>query len=266
MTAKKRDQLHHDLVQQYLPGLILNTIPGIIHEFGDPYVARPDPGGMAAYPPMTMGIVCVMLEAERTTYRKMVGIPRNNHAMATRMGLKKIPSKSTIARSYGLIPEWYRVHVHQTVIRDVEAGSLAGCGSDEVWPFASLMNKCTGADMPSVAGTSKIILGHFSRFGLPAAISPDCPWSCCHLACPVDVYLLRYLWRQVVQAHYLPDVRDVKSRVGLRSYVLLQTHGCDTATYYVCNYTIHDVSRNSFGQSASGKIPEAFEASFVVTT
>ena len=35
MTAKKRD---HDLVQQYLPSLILNTIPGIIRELGDPYV------------------------------------------------------------------------------------------------------------------------------------------------------------------------------------------------------------------------------------
>ena len=54
MTAKKRDQPHHDLVQQYLPGLILNTIPGIIRELGDPYVARPGPGGMTAYPPDAM--------------------------------------------------------------------------------------------------------------------------------------------------------------------------------------------------------------------
>ena len=30
-------------------------------------------GGMAAYPPMVMAAVCVMIEAERTTYRKMVG-------------------------------------------------------------------------------------------------------------------------------------------------------------------------------------------------
>ena len=40
MTAKRRDQPHHDLVQQYLPGLILNTIPGIIRKLGGPYVAR----------------------------------------------------------------------------------------------------------------------------------------------------------------------------------------------------------------------------------
>ena len=112
---------------------------------------------------------------------------------------------------------------------------------------------------------SKIILDHFSRFGLPAAISPDCPWSCCLFTCPVDVDLLCYLWGQVVQAHYLSDVRDVKSRAGLRPYVLLQTHGCDTATCHVCNYLIHDVSQNSSGPSASGKIPEAFEASVVVT-
>ena len=118
--------------------------------------------------------------------------------------------------------------------------------------------------MPSVAGTSKIILGHFSRFGLPAAISPDCPGSCCLPACSVDVYLLRYLGGQVVQAHYLPDVRDVEARAGLRPYVLLQTHGCDTAICHVCNYPIHDVPQNSSGPPASRKIPEAFKASFVV--
>ena len=87
---------------------------------------------MTVYPPIAMAAVCIMLEAERTTYRKTAGIPRNNHTMAAKMGLTKIPSKSTIARSYGRIPEWYRVHVHQTVIREVEAGSLAGCGSDGV--------------------------------------------------------------------------------------------------------------------------------------
>ena len=126
MITKKRDQRQYDLVQQYLPGLILNTILGIICELGDPYDAKPGLGDMTAYPPMAMAAVCIMLEAERTTYHKMVGILRNNHAMATKMGLTKIPSKSTIARSYGLIPEWYLVHVHQTVIREVEAGSLAG--------------------------------------------------------------------------------------------------------------------------------------------
>ncbi len=138
-------------------------------------------------------------------------------------------------------------------------------GSDGIWPFASRMNKCAGADMPSVAGTSKIILGHFSRFGLPAAISPDCPWSCCLPACPVDVYFLRHHGGQAVQAHDRPDVRDVKARASLRPYVLLQTHGCDAATCHFCNYLIHDVLQNSSGPPASGKIPEAFQASFVVT-
>ena len=126
MNAKKHDQPHHDLVQQYLPGLILNTVLGIIQELGNPYVAMSGLGGMAAYQPSVMAVVCVILEARRTTYRKMGRILRNNHTMATKMGLKKIPSKSTIARSYGLIPEWYLVQVHQTVIREVETGSLAG--------------------------------------------------------------------------------------------------------------------------------------------
>ena len=91
-----------------------------------PDVARPDLGGTAAYPPGAMTAVCIMLEVGRTTYRKMVDMLRNNHTMAARMGLKKIPSKSTVARSYWMIPEWYWVKVHQTVIREMEAGSLAG--------------------------------------------------------------------------------------------------------------------------------------------
>ena len=99
MTAKKRDQRQYDLVQQYLPGLILNTILGIICELGDPYDAKPSLGGMASYQPGAMGIVCVMLEAERTTYRKMVGMLRNNHVMAARMGLQKIPFRGMIARA-----------------------------------------------------------------------------------------------------------------------------------------------------------------------
>ena len=127
------------------------------------------------------------------------------------------------------------------------------------------MNKCAGAGMPSVAGTSKIILGHFSRFGLPVTNSPDCPWSCCLPACPVDVYFLRYLGGQVVQAHDPPDVRDVEARAGLCSYVLLHPHRGNAAACHVCNDGVHGISGNSSGPSASGKIPEAFKASFVVT-
>ena len=63
---------------------------------------------MTAYPPIAMTAVCIMLEAERTTYRKMVGMLRNNHAMATKMGLTKIPSKrhdSTFLRADpGVVP------------------------------------------------------------------------------------------------------------------------------------------------------------------
>ena len=69
MTAKKRDQSRHDLVLQYLPDLILNTMLGIIRELGDPYDAKPGLGGMTAYPPMAVAAVCIMLEAEHTTYR-----------------------------------------------------------------------------------------------------------------------------------------------------------------------------------------------------
>ena len=125
MTTKKRDQRQYDLVQQYLSGLMLNTVLGIIKELGNPYAVRPGLGGMTAYPPGAMAAVCIMLEAQRTTYRKMVGIFRNNGTMAAKMGLDRIPSKSTIARAYGLIPEWYLAEAHRIAIREVEAGSLA---------------------------------------------------------------------------------------------------------------------------------------------
>ena len=54
MTAKKRDQPHHDLVHQCLSDFIPNTIPGIIRGLDDPYDAKPGLGDMAAYPPMDM--------------------------------------------------------------------------------------------------------------------------------------------------------------------------------------------------------------------
>ena len=99
MTAKKRDQPRHDLVQQYLPGLILNTILGIIHKIGDPYDAKPGLGGMTAYPPKAMAVICIMKEAEMRTYRKITGYLRMNPTLIRRQGLPKVPSKSAVWRA-----------------------------------------------------------------------------------------------------------------------------------------------------------------------
>ena len=79
----------------------------ISNDLGDTYTARPGLGGMTAYPPKAMAAVCIVMEAERKTYRKMVGHLRNNRDTVVKIGLHKIPSKSTIARAYGLIPDWY---------------------------------------------------------------------------------------------------------------------------------------------------------------
>ena len=54
MITKKRDQRQYDLVQQHLPGLILNTILEIIRELGNPHVTMSGLGGMATYPPMAI--------------------------------------------------------------------------------------------------------------------------------------------------------------------------------------------------------------------
>lgn len=68
-----------------------------------------------------------------------------------------------------------------------------------------------------------------------------------------------------MQVHYLPDVRDVKTRAGLCPYVLLQIRRGDAATGYVCSDGVHDASRNSSGLATTGKILDAFKVSFVVT-
>ena len=104
----------------------MNTILKIVQTLGDPYRAKPDLGGMTAYPPSAMIVVCIIMEAERRTYRKMVGYLRNNPDMAVKIGLQRIPSKSTVARAYGLIPDWYLMEVHRMVIEDMAAGPVAG--------------------------------------------------------------------------------------------------------------------------------------------
>ncbi len=60
------------MVQQYLPGLILNTILDTVREMDGPYQAKPGLGGMTAYPPKAMAVICILMEAEMKTYGKMV--------------------------------------------------------------------------------------------------------------------------------------------------------------------------------------------------
>ena len=127
MTDGRRDQRPFNIVQQYLPGLILSTILSTVKEMGDPHQARPGLGGMTAYPPKAMAVVCILMEAEARTYRKMVGHLRMNRGLAMKIGLPKIPSKSTIWRAYGMILESYLREVHARIIGDVMvADSVAG--------------------------------------------------------------------------------------------------------------------------------------------
>ena len=56
----------------------------------------------------------------------MVGHPRNNHDIVVKIGLRKIPSKSTIARAYCLVPDQYLMVVYRRVVRDMAAGPAAG--------------------------------------------------------------------------------------------------------------------------------------------
>ena len=94
MPERKRDQRQYDLIQQYPPGLILNTILKIVNDLGDPYTARPSLGGMTAYPPKAMAVVCIMMEAEMKTYRKMVGYLRMHPDLVSRIGLSGNPPRA----------------------------------------------------------------------------------------------------------------------------------------------------------------------------
>ena len=127
MKKRKRDQRPYELVRQRLPGLILNTMLKIVEDLGDSYQAKPGLGGMTAYPSKAMTVVCILMEAEARTYRKMVGHLKMNRSLAMKIGLPKIPSKSTIWSAYGMIPEPYLREVHTRIIGGVMVtGSLAG--------------------------------------------------------------------------------------------------------------------------------------------
>ena len=114
MKKIKRDQRQYELVQQRLPGLILGTMLGIVEDLGDPYRTKPGLGGMTAYPPKAMVVVCILMGAEARTYRKMVDHLRINPNLVRTVGLPRIPSKGAIWRAYGMIPEPYLREVHIT--------------------------------------------------------------------------------------------------------------------------------------------------------
>ena len=97
-----------------------------MQDLGDPYHVKPGLGGMTAYPPKAMAAVCIITEAERKTYRKMVGHLRNNRDIVIKIELHRIPSKSTIVRAYGLIPDQYLMEAHRMVIQEIAAGPVAG--------------------------------------------------------------------------------------------------------------------------------------------
>ena len=127
MKKGKRDQRQYDLIQQHLSSLILSTILRIVEDLGDPYQAKPGLGGMTAYPPKAMAVVCILMEAEARAYRKMVGQLRINPNLVRRLGLSWMPYKSTIWRAYGMIPEPYLRGVHTRIIGGVMVtGSVVG--------------------------------------------------------------------------------------------------------------------------------------------
>ena len=92
-----------------------------------------------------MAVICIMKEAEMRTYRKMTGYLRMNPDLVCKIGLSKIPFKSTMWRACGMIPESYLREVHVRITGGV-AGPLAGDstgypGNSLVWWFGIRHNQ-----------------------------------------------------------------------------------------------------------------------------
>ena len=123
----KRDQRAFDLIQQFLPALMLDTIIKMVKELPEPYAVRAGLGGLAAYPPRTMAIICILLEAERTTYRKMAAKLVANHELAKKLNLaNRTPTKNTIWRAGCNIPESYIGLMHLYITKDLNLGGRPG--------------------------------------------------------------------------------------------------------------------------------------------
>jgi len=56
----------------------------------------------------------------------MVGYLCAHHGTLNKIGLSKSPSKNTIWRAYGMIPESYLYDIHQKIISGIHVGSVAG--------------------------------------------------------------------------------------------------------------------------------------------
>ena len=107
---------------------MLDTITKMVEQLPEPYTVRAGLGGLAAYPPKTMAIICILLEAERTTYRKMAAKLIANHELAKKLNLLNgTPSKNTIWCAGCKIPDSYFKSMHLYMIKDLNLGSaIAG--------------------------------------------------------------------------------------------------------------------------------------------
>ena len=156
-------------------GLILGTILMIVEDLVDPYWAKPGLGSMTAYPPKVMTVVCTLMEAEARTYRKMVDHLRMNRSLAMKIGLPKIPSKCTIWRAYGMIPEPYLREVHTRIIGDVMVTGLLISAHPTGFPQVP----CTNDGEVSVGAWRRFATRRRRRSGrLHSSQLEGWPWSC----------------------------------------------------------------------------------------
>ena len=118
----------------------------------DPW-AKPGLGGMTAYPPKAMAAVCILMEAEMKTYRDG-RLPQDAPGYSPQDRAVQGPSKSTIWRAYGMIPEPY--------LREVHLGSCATPwqapwpGTVQATPATGLSggSASTAGPRPSAGGSS----------------------------------------------------------------------------------------------------------------
>ena len=125
----KRDQRAYDLFQKYRFTVVLFVVTRIAGMMDAPYRIKPSVSGPRGYPPRAMGVIVFMMEELHLTYRGMVGYLNEHRQTLQKLGLNKVPSKSTIHRASARMPESYYRQMHFRVITGIAAGSLAGDSS-----------------------------------------------------------------------------------------------------------------------------------------
>lgn len=127
MTEKpKRDQREYEIYNKYSTGVLVTKMMVAVERLGDPYTNRPCVSGVRIYPPKTMAVVVALCEHWNVGYRRTAATLRSHGDLLKRLGLARVPCRSTIGNAYRRIPRQYLHDLNHTITEDIRPGSVAG--------------------------------------------------------------------------------------------------------------------------------------------